>query len=452
MDEKEMLQYVKEHKEELKAKYDVVDVTVGWKKQGGELIRTPTIILWPKKKGEFSPQKIIPQEIEGMPTDVEEEVVFKALLTPKQKKRHVEARVEGMMAQSATTGKYRPLKVGCSIGNEKITAGTLGFLYKKEGSKFWLSNAHVQCTDPFVSISEQASVKIMQPGPYHGGTEQVGTLRYMILLNNQASSTSPNAVVGMAADGTYAEAAVNSADAALSKPLNEDLCSTDSIVDSYKGPQVAEYVPALGDRICYTTWQKDGYTEQEVIGLGKTVSVSYGSGKAATIVDCVMINVASGPGSSGSGACVILPDGRKAAVGLNFAGSDQYNIICLIQHINTAFGGNVVIAEGNLETGVHIQIRMKKTATGGTLVYGETLDDASSAPIAGCEVSLGLMSSGSGNTFLGAKSTGVFAKMGATIVSDANGHFEFADVAAGNYKAVATKDGYDDGTTTFAVP
>jgi len=323
MEIEKLKKYVAEHKEELKEQYAVEDVSVGFKVTGGERSNIPCIRLWAGKKGEFRPENIIPDTIKGVPTDVEEEEVFEAQLG---------------------SGTYRPLLNGCSIANRETTAGTLGFLYKKEGKLYWLSNAHVLAADPFEYISNQQT-DILQPGPYHGGTEKVGSLRYMVLLNNVNNSVVREDK--MCADGTYSQA-VNSCDCALGLPLEENLTSLDNIVEGYKAPHVSSGTVMLGDTIEYCSWQSDGKTVGTVTDVGKTSLVNYGGGKQARFVDCILVSKMSSGGSSGSGACVVR-DGKRIAVGLNFAGSSSYNVICAIQHVDSAFGGEVVTVGGGPE-------------------------------------------------------------------------------------------------------
>jgi hypothetical protein len=69
------------------------------------------------------------------------------------------------------TGRFRPLKGGCSIGHPLITAGTLGCAIKLGGVKYGLSNNHVlaaasSAQNPRASIGDP----IYQPGCYSADT------------------------------------------------------------------------------------------------------------------------------------------------------------------------------------------------------------------------------------------------------------------------------------------
>jgi len=96
-------------------------------------------------------EDIIPKEIDGIPTDVVEVGRIVALSPPFD-----------------PTARVRPLTAGVSIGNIKITAGTLGWYYlDKDGNRYLGSNAHIFCDEPFAD--QPSATEIVQPGPYDGG-------------------------------------------------------------------------------------------------------------------------------------------------------------------------------------------------------------------------------------------------------------------------------------------
>jgi len=73
------------------------------------------------------------------------------------------------------TKAFRPVELGVSIGNQAITAGSLGMLYLKgdDFSPWGGSNAHVLTPNAGWSVEEVINsgyVNILQPGSYHGGT------------------------------------------------------------------------------------------------------------------------------------------------------------------------------------------------------------------------------------------------------------------------------------------
>ena len=407
--ETKLKEYVAEHKEEIKKKYDAVDVCVGYKVSDGERSRDPCVRVFVKEKGVFKNQKEVPNVIGDFMSDVEEEVEYDAL---------------------ALTGEYRPLVDGCSIGNIKITAGTLGFPYKKYGKFYWLSNAHVLSEDPFKYISDQETVGVQQ-GVAHGGSKKIGDMRYMVLLNNinnpEDMALAKSRVAGEQEDGTVFQAqGMNSVDAALELPDDQEQVAGGSLIEGYGVPDYAETIAKLGDHVEYITWQVDGLAKGQVTDLGKTVIVNYGGNKQAKIIDCILTTKMSGPGSSGSGA-MVRRSGKTYAIGLNFAGSSNQNVICGIQHINIAFGGEVATTSDFLEEPVEppvneegVEVNFELNEEDGTYrVYG-IVRKANADILPDATITLNDVA----------------------VNSDANGRYEFLEIPIGEYRIVASKQGY----------
>lgn len=84
----------------------------------------------------------------------------------------------------------RPLRIGCSIGHFKITAGTLGCFVKsrKDGSIQILSNNHVLANENDAATGDA----ILQPGAFDGGTRTkhtIGALGRFVKLKPNGSNT-----------------------------------------------------------------------------------------------------------------------------------------------------------------------------------------------------------------------------------------------------------------------
>jgi len=109
----------------------------------------------------LKPHERIPRIIESIPTDVVDIGELEALV---EKKPKVDK-----------TKTFRPLVAGISIGNEAITAGTLGWFVEHRTLQLLASNAHVFVDDPSKDPSEVTHKRILQPGPYDGGIEAVAT-------------------------------------------------------------------------------------------------------------------------------------------------------------------------------------------------------------------------------------------------------------------------------------
>lgn len=102
-------------------------------------------------KSELNAKDLIPDEIDGIKTDVVEIGDVKILQVDK-------------------TARFRPVELGVSVGNWNITAGSLGMLYTTPDGKMVAgSNAHVISPDPMLDPSEITEKRILQPGAYHGG-------------------------------------------------------------------------------------------------------------------------------------------------------------------------------------------------------------------------------------------------------------------------------------------
>jgi hypothetical protein len=74
------------------------------------------------------------------------------------------------LSASPRTRRVRPLMAGVSLGNARITAGTLGWFGKYNGEVVLISNAHV-LTDKPESPYPPSNPSILQPGPIDGGIE-----------------------------------------------------------------------------------------------------------------------------------------------------------------------------------------------------------------------------------------------------------------------------------------
>lgn len=135
---------------------NVISVGIGYKTVKGAKTDTLAIIVGVQIKlpeSLLQPQDVVPQDLEGVPTDVVQvgriEVIPPRAPVPRGK-------------------RIRPVKPGYSIGNKEITAGTLGCIVYRDGAPYFLSNAHVFVPDP--TKPEAAIHDIIQPGAYDGGT------------------------------------------------------------------------------------------------------------------------------------------------------------------------------------------------------------------------------------------------------------------------------------------
>jgi len=164
------LDEVKEkYREELLKKANVVGVGVGYKIRKGVRTSIPCIIVLVTKKlpkEVLSPRDLIPEELEGVPTDVVESGDFYAYGLG------AIARVPYIvLVDRERTERFDPVPVGVSIGNEKITSGTSNILVEdEEGELFTTSNAHVLTSYLATCERPKRGEAIYQPGRIFGGT------------------------------------------------------------------------------------------------------------------------------------------------------------------------------------------------------------------------------------------------------------------------------------------
>jgi len=119
-------------------------------KNGQEIDEWAIVIYVSQKlpKELLHPKDIIPESVLDIKTDVIEIGEVKAL--------------EDNFYQK----KWRPIILGISIGNAKITAGTLGVIYLKNNEFYLGSNAHVFTPDASKYPNEIYERRITQPGIY----------------------------------------------------------------------------------------------------------------------------------------------------------------------------------------------------------------------------------------------------------------------------------------------
>ncbi len=312
-------------------KPNVVGVGQGYKIRG----QAPTdelcvVVLVRKKlpKAALSPQALVPQALNGVPTDIVE--------------------VGDLVALQARTDRWRPAPGGVSIGHFKITAGTLGAVVRDRatGERFILSNNHVLANSNDAAPGDP----ILQPGPADGGrdpADTIATLERFVPIEFQVAPPTCGIAIGAAeiANGIARvlgskhrlEAyqgdpnATNRVDAALARPVN-DADLRDDILDI--GTVSGITVATLG-----MTVRKSGrtteFTTGQVTVLDATVDVSYGPGQTVRFEGQIVATAMSQGGDSGS--LVVAGDSRQA-VGLLFAGSSQATIINPIQEVLDLLG------------------------------------------------------------------------------------------------------------------
>lgn len=317
---------------ELFRKRNVVACGLGYKISEGQQTQQLSLMVSVEKKlpkEALSPADLIPQMLQGVPTDVVETGAFRAFSSPDPKSR------------------YRPAQPGVSVGHYKITAGTLGLLVHRDGELFILSNNHVLAN----SNDAQLGDAILQPGPLDGGVDEQDRIAVLAdfepldfgeqeaecsiaqtvatLLNLLAMSTGSSHRL-QPVQKTPGE---NLMDAALARVLESSLVVAPilnlGLPTGVEEPELGQQVQKMG--------RTTGLTQGMVTQIDVTVSVDY-LGKQAVFTDQIMTQPISQPGDSGSA----ILDLQRKVIGLLFAGSTQATLFTPFQRILDRFDVELV--------------------------------------------------------------------------------------------------------------
>jgi len=264
---------------------------------------------------------IVSDRFEGFPVRMEVTGIFQAL--PAQVAEPI-APGQANEISPDRRGVVRPLIGGISVsalaGTMYIYAGTLGMV--TYDNKI-LSNTHVIAMDPDNNAFLALGTTIIQPGTLHGGTSssQVGELQSYIPIT---FSNPGNQVFN------YADAAIAALD-----PEVEGLSGWQfSETGDYQVSGTTTVTP--GDTVRKSGW-KTGVTEGTVYVTNMLVQVDYGGGNRAYFADQIAVyQPFSDSGDSGS-----VVDKGGSFVGLVFAGSASYSIVCKASYIIDGLGISV---------------------------------------------------------------------------------------------------------------
>jgi len=275
-------------KSEILKKKNVVGIGRGKKIVNGKETNIDSIRIYVSKKmkpHEISAEDYVPEEIDGIATDVIEigEVrAFESLPDPKQ--------------------HYDNLFPGVSISGEGNWAGTFGYFYLKDGKILCGTNAHVVGE----ATEDNTGKKIYQPGLGEGnGQYEIGKVVKDMKVT----------------DGSKI-------DFSLFKTYKDNYNFTVPGIGKCSGVNVSVKVKDKLKKFGRTT----KYTEGEVIDTSVDIKVNYGK-KVLLIRDCVLISIMGAPGDSGSA----IFDEKNRIVGHLFAGSDKVTIMCKISNIMKNF-------------------------------------------------------------------------------------------------------------------
>lgn len=321
------------HVASLLAKQNVVACGVGYKISGEQVTDEPSVVVSVIRKlpvAQLTDQDLVPRDLDGVPTDVIETGVLRAFL-----------------ANGGHRDRWRPtVPPGVTIGHEDITAGTFGCLVRRGDERLILSNNHVLAD----SNAGQIGDAILQPGRSDGGTDadKIAELTDYVAIDfgdepapggcgaslvrllrvfSRQPTPQPREQAGQEPSGE------NEVDAALARPLSDDLVSAD-ILEIGVPTGIAQVT--LGTQV-----QKSGrttdYTTGRIIQIDVTARISYGN-RTALFVNQLMADRMSEPGDSGSAVL----DMERNVIGLLFAGSSNTTLINPIQKVLTALDIQII--------------------------------------------------------------------------------------------------------------
>lgn len=314
------------HKAALLARPHVVGLGLGYKTTHGRMTTELSLVVLVRHKVpamNLFPDQLIPQEVDGIRTDVLEVGDLRPLL--------------------GRTDRWRPAPGGVSIGHYRITAGTLGGIVydRKTGDRLILSNNHVLANSNKASLGDP----ILQPGPVDGGQlgrDVIARLERFYPLRFNTEPAECRAAQVYVQLGNFLARAIrsrhqfqaqryslrryNQVDAAVARPLI-DAAVLDQNLEIGQIEDVTQ--PVLG-----MTVRKSGrttsFTTGEILVTDATISIYYDPQRLATFEDQIVTTAMSQGGDSGS---LLVASERPHAVGLLFGGSNQSTLHNPIKHV-----------------------------------------------------------------------------------------------------------------------
>jgi Peptidase family S64 len=286
---------------------NVVGVGIGEKLAGTRPTGTLAVKFLVRMKypeTDLETRTILPKDIDGLPTDVEEVGLFRRLPAAGAARARRHPHLGGPLPNPRT--KIRPAQPGCSIGfqdpnNQFVMAGTFGALVKNGTAVCVLSNNHVLADESRL----QPGAKIFQPGLLDGGnpaTDEIAQLTKFIPLLPQQ----PNKV-----------------DCAIAKLTKPGIAVRDILfIGVPKG--VAD---AAMDMMVHKFGRTTSYTVGHVTSVDTDVTVQYETGTFTFAEQIIIVGQNNIPFSdAGDSGSLILQRGTNKAVGLLFAGSRTHTI------------------------------------------------------------------------------------------------------------------------------
>jgi hypothetical protein len=209
---------------------------------------------------QLSSQFLLPSEVNGLPTDVEEVgvlVPYAKLKAARATRRAAKPKKAPAAAMPDPRQKHRPAQPGCSVGfrdpnDQFVMAGTFGLLVKDDEGRYVLSNNHVLANENALP----AGAPIYQPGLLDGGkpaTDQIAELTRFATLTT---------------------AGVNQVDAAVARLVKANLAVRDIL---FIGPPNGTAAAAV-DMTVHKFGRTTGYRAGRVSSVDFDLKIPYDIG------------------------------------------------------------------------------------------------------------------------------------------------------------------------------
>ncbi|WP_026478699.1 chymotrypsin family serine protease [Alkaliphilus transvaalensis] len=302
----------------------VVSVGIGYKSVNKKDTKQLAIVVGVEKKltrTEVDQQGMIPEYLDGIPTDV---VEIGKIILGDSNKRAIEDQSTDMEVTDIRKSKVRPAPPGVSISHFRVSSGTFGAVVKGSfpGGIAILSNNHVIANNTN-GLDTRAAIGdiILQPGWLYGGRDNEVIARL--------AAFSP--ILWIPSEKYGPGVPINLIDAALAIPLKPFLV-TDLILGL--GPVLGVTDAVIGMHVFKSgasTGVTDGYIRQ--VHAFVVVRSRLDETITALFDDQIISERISRPGDSGS----LVLDSFGRAVGLIFAASENQSFFNPIKYVLKTF-------------------------------------------------------------------------------------------------------------------
>ncbi|MBX5187214.1 MULTISPECIES: hypothetical protein [unclassified Rhizobium] len=279
-------------------------VGIGFKIVSGRTTSEPALKFYVRRKrpkSEIGTDDLLPEQVDGIATDVEEIGFLQPLANPRA---------------------HRPAQPGCSMGFAdpdplNLLAGTFGALVEDSQGRYVLSNNHV-----LADQNRQAfGTAIFEPSPFDGGDtekDKIAELEgYVPLDVSQA----------------------NYVDGAIARLLQPNLAVADILGI---GPPAGAKSAAL-NTIVEKFGRTSGYTRGYIESISTDLKVPYDIGTILFHDQIAIRSIDALPFSEqGDSGALVLEQTTGIAIGLLFAGSPTVSFANHISDVLDSFGVNLV--------------------------------------------------------------------------------------------------------------